>query len=238
MRCLRVDSPVVITVSTMLFAAGSLAAQAQSAPVLVTKFAVKLDTKSAKVGEAVSAKTVKAARAKDGTELPKGSKLTGQVVAVQSNKDGNGTASLAIKFDQVELKDGAKVPVQGLIVAIGPAPDVSGGGIGFNSVLGRDGVGSTQGLDPNTGAEHSGGGNDIPKGSTLEGVALARLSTRRGHPSCAASSATSNSTRCHDQGGIGIEAEHLPMTKGYPSRPRRACLLPLIPKETNRALRR
>ncbi len=70
------------------------------------------------------------------------------------------------------MKDGAKVPVQGLIVAIGPAPDVSGGGIGFNSVLGRDGVGSTQDLDPNTGAEHSGGGNDIPKGSTLEGVAL------------------------------------------------------------------
>ncbi len=68
-------------------------------PGLVAKFAVKLDTKSAKVGEAVSAKTVKAARAKDGTELPKGSKLTGQVVAVQSNKDRNGTASLAINFD-------------------------------------------------------------------------------------------------------------------------------------------
>jgi hypothetical protein len=169
----RFVSPLVTAVSTFLFAASPLAARAQSAPVLVAKFASKLDTKSAKVGEAVSAKTVKAAKAKDGTELPKGSKLTGQVVAVQSNKDGNGTASLAIKFDQVELKDGAKVAVQGLIVAIGPAPDASSGGVGFNSVLGRNGVGSSQGLDPNGGAEHeTGGGNDIPKGSTLAGVAL------------------------------------------------------------------
>ncbi len=168
----RVYSPFVLTVSTIFLAAGSLAAQAQSAPVLVAKFASKLDTRSAKAGDAVSAKTVKAAKAKDGTDVPKGSKLTGQVVAVQSNKDGNGTASLAIRFDQVELKGGAKVPVQGLIVAIGPAPDASGGGVGFNSVLGRNGVGSTQGLDPNAGSEHSGDSNEIPKGSTMPGVAL------------------------------------------------------------------
>ena len=168
----RVVSLITLAVSALLFDAGSVPAHAQSAPVLTAKFASKLDTKSAKAGEAVSAKTVKAAKAKDGTDLPKGSKLTGQVVAVQSNKDGNGTASLAIKFDQVELKDGTKVPVQGLIVAIGPAPDASGGGVGFNSVLGRSGAGSTNGLDPNAGAEHSGDSNDIPKGSTLAGVAL------------------------------------------------------------------
>jgi len=163
---------VTLAVSTILFAAGSVAAQAQGAPVLTAKFASKLDTKSAKAGEAVLAKTVKAAKAKDGTDLPKGSKLTGQVVAVQSNKDGNGTASVAIKFDQVELKDGTKVPVQGLIVAIGPAPDGADGGVGFNSVLGRSGTGSTNGLDPNAGSGHPGDSNDIPKGSTLAGVAL------------------------------------------------------------------
>jgi hypothetical protein len=167
-----VIAPAALLISIVLFAACSLVAQAQSAPVLVAKFASKLDTKSAKVGEAVSAKTVKAAKAKDGAELPKGSKLTGQVVAVQSNKDGNGTASLAIKFDQVELKDGTKVPVQGLIVAIGPAPDAADGGVGFNSVLGRSGTGSTNGLDPNAGAGHAGDSNEIPKGSTLAGVAL------------------------------------------------------------------
>jgi len=168
----RVISSITLAVSTILFAAGPLAAQAQSAPVLTAKFASKLDTKSAKVGDAVSAKTVKAAKAKDGTDLPKGSKLTGQVVAVQSNKDGNGTASVAIKFDQVELKDGTKVAVQGLIVAIGPAPDAADGGVGFNSVLGRSGTGSTNGLDPNAGAGHSGDSSGIPNGSSLAGVAL------------------------------------------------------------------
>lgn len=169
---LRAKSSFALVVSSILFAAGSLGAQAQSAPTLEAKFTSKLDTKSAKAGEVVSAKTTKPAKAKDGTDLPKGSKLTGQVVAVQSSKDGNGTASLAIKLDQVELKDGTKVPIQGLIVAVGPAPDSSAGGVGFNSVLGRNGTGSTNGLDPNAGAAHPGDSNDIPKGSTLAGVAL------------------------------------------------------------------
>ena len=169
----RGKTPVILAIGAILFTAYSLPAQGQSAaPVLLAKFAGNLNTKSAKVGDAIAAKTTKAAKLKDGTELPKGSKLDGKVIAVQSVKDGNGTSSLAIKFDQAEVKGGAPVAIQGLIVSIAPSPD-SGGGVGFDSVLGRGGVGSSPGLDPNTGAEHGGTANgDIPKGSTLEGVAL------------------------------------------------------------------
>jgi hypothetical protein len=166
--------PVILAVGATLFTACSLSAQEQAAaPALLAKFAGNLNTKSAKVGDAIAAKTTKAAKLKDGTDLPKGSKIDGKVIAVQSAKDGDGTSSLAIKFDQAEVKGGAPVPIQGLIVSIAPSADAAGGGLGFNSVLSRGGTGSTPAMDPNTAAEHGAPvSGDIPKGSTLEGVAL------------------------------------------------------------------
>jgi hypothetical protein len=171
----RGKRPFILAIGAIFFVASALSAPAQSsAPALLAKIAGNLNTKSAKVGDVITAKTTKSAKTKDGTDIPKGSKLTGKVVAVQSEKDGNGTSTLAIKFDQIEAKGGAATPIQGLIVSIGPSPDAGGGGVGFNSVLGRGGVGSSAGLDPNSGAEHGGAvaSGDIPKGSTLEGVAL------------------------------------------------------------------
>jgi hypothetical protein len=129
------------------------------APVIAAKLAGNLNTKSAKVGDVLSAKTLKAVKLKDGTAVPKGSKLTGKVISVQSMQAGGGTSSLAIKFDQLEVKGAAAVPIEGLIIAIGPSPDSSTGS-----------------YDPITGASKPGGGSkdstDIPAGSSLEGVAL------------------------------------------------------------------
>jgi hypothetical protein len=171
----RRKTPIILSISATIFIACSLSAQSQTAaPVLLAKFAGNLNTKSAKVGDVITAKTTKPAKTKDGTDIPKGSKLDGKVIAAQSEKDGNGTSSLAIKFDQVETKGGAATPIQGLIVSIGPAPE-AGGGMGYDSVLGRGGAGSSPGLDPTTGAEHGPASGDLPKGSTLEGVALGTI---------------------------------------------------------------
>jgi len=136
------------------------------APVLVTKFIGILDSKSAKVGERVAAKVVKEFKLND-IDIPKGAKLTGMVSSVQSKKNGDGNSSLSIKFDRVELKDGAILRVAGLIVAIGPVADSEG--IGFNSVLSRGG-GFGSGLNQDAVAgKHE---DDIRDGSSLEGVAL------------------------------------------------------------------
>src|ERR1700733_5849569 len=83
------------------------------------------------------AKTVKAMKLTDGTDIPKGSKLIGKVSAVQSKKDGNGNAMLTFRIDQIEPKGGAAIPVKGFVVAIGPslAPK---DGLGANSVLSRN----------------------------------------------------------------------------------------------------
>lgn len=155
-------------IAALFLAAASAAVHAQS-DTLVVKVAGKVDTKSAKAGDAVTAKVMKAAKLKDGTAVPSGSKLLGKVVSVQSKQAGGGSASLAVKFDQLQVKNGAPVSIRSQIVAIGPAPE--GGNMGKDTVpmISRPGGVPTvdsqgvAGLAP----------DDIPMGSTLQGVALA-----------------------------------------------------------------
>jgi hypothetical protein len=159
-----------------LFSCLSLVAAAQAVPqVLVAKFTGKLDSKSAKMGDPLTAKALGAAKLADGTEIPKGSRLIGKVVAVQSKDAGAGTSTLAVRFDQVELKGGGTHPVWGLIVGIGPSAD-SQAGLGYDSVLGRGGPGSSPGLDPHDGAGTQVNRDDakLPYGSSLEGVGLGK----------------------------------------------------------------
>lgn len=144
-------------------------------PVLVARIVGTLTTKNAKVGEMLTAKTLKPWKLADGTKIPKGSKLEAQVTSVQSKEAGHGTSMLTFRFDKAEIKGGVAIPIRGLVVAIGPdlGPKAS---IGANSVIGRGGVGSTAGLDPNTGIGRSGARDedDIPIGSTLQGVRVGR----------------------------------------------------------------
>lgn len=139
-------------------------------PVLVTLFEGRLDTDNAKAGDAISLKVKNTLKMK-GTKIPGGSQVTGTIVSVQSKKDGSGTSALDIKLDKVVLKGGKEMPITGLIVAIGHV--TLGGGNGYQDVLGRGGVGSTVGLDPGMAAGH-GPVDDVPAGSSLPGVALAK----------------------------------------------------------------
>jgi len=164
----RFISPLIAAVAAFLLAAGSACAHAQS-DMLIVKVAGKVDTKSAKAGDPVTAKTMKAAKLKNGTQVPSGAKLLGKVVGAQSKQAGGGSAALAIKFDQLQIKNAAPVPIQGQIVAIGPAPE--GGNMGKDTVpmVGRPGGIPTidsQGVPALA-------SDDIPMGSTLEGIALA-----------------------------------------------------------------
>jgi len=165
------------------------AAAAPVAPVLVAKIAANLSTKNAKVGDSIAAKTLKGYKLPDGTDVPKGSKIVGKLAAVESKKAGNGTAMLTFRLDTIEVKGGATVPIKGLVIAIGPAltpKNLFGansvmarntnvqGGTGVNA--GAQGTGSSNGLDPNTGIGSAGAKDedDIPLGSTMDGVALGR----------------------------------------------------------------
>jgi hypothetical protein len=191
---LRRELAGITAIAALLFAVSPAFAQAPAgtpeqsdALVMVAKIDSKLSTKNAKVGDAFSAKILKSWKLTDGTDIPKGSKITGKVALVKSKKDGDGTAMLSFTLDTIEVKGGAPVPVHGVVVALGPslAPKDA---LGPNSMPGRNssgesngmgantgrGVGSTPGLNPNAGLGSPAlrDEDDIPLGSTKPGVSL------------------------------------------------------------------
>lgn len=90
--------------------AATATASAQLSPV-DGELVDKLDTKTAKTGDAVVIKTKSDVKTADGTEIPKGSKLVGKVVGVKPLGEGNQNSQVALHFDHVELKGGQNVPV-------------------------------------------------------------------------------------------------------------------------------
>jgi len=168
-------NPMVSSAATTVPSGAAVAAQV-TGPVLEAKFASTLSTRNAKAGDPVKAKMLKSFKMEDGTELPKGSTLVGKVTLARSKKDGNGNAILTFRFDQVEEKGGAVVPVHAMVVAIGPAL-VGKNLFGAKSVLqGGDNTVGGNTIDPSFKQSSAGAmdEDDIPLGSSLQGVALGR----------------------------------------------------------------
>ena len=80
----------------------------------------KLDSKTAKAGDSVAIQTKTSVKTADGTEIPKGSKLIGHVMAVHPSAAGE-NSQVALQFDHVELKGGQSVRVHSEIQSISPA---------------------------------------------------------------------------------------------------------------------
>jgi hypothetical protein len=80
----------------------------------------KLDTKTAKTGDSVVVQTKTSVKTADGTEIPKGSKLVGHVIAVHPSAAGD-NSQMALQFDHLELKGGQNVAIRSQIESITPA---------------------------------------------------------------------------------------------------------------------
>jgi hypothetical protein len=108
---------------------------------------------------------------KDGTELPIGSRLIGKLTTAESKGEGGGTATLAIKFDQVEVK-GVVHPFQGQIVAISVDPEYQKD-TADDGLLSRGGPDSLSSHGSRTSA-HPGGqeGQRVYYGSQIKGLSL------------------------------------------------------------------
>lgn len=79
-----------------------------------------LDARKDMVGSTFKAKLGSAVHLDNGTEIPKGSVLMGQVVDDDMNAGSN--SKLALRFTQAALKDGTVVPVRATIVGMYPPP--------------------------------------------------------------------------------------------------------------------
>jgi hypothetical protein len=135
----------------------------------------KLDSKTAKNGDSVVVQTKTPVKTPDGTEIPKGSKLVGHVLAVQPSQPGQ-NAQLALQFDRVELKGGKTMPVHSQIQSISP-PDGAASASGTSSTGGGAASGSQTGGSANPSTSRA--AND---GSNASGAAPGAGSAANGSP--------------------------------------------------------
>src|SRR5215467_8587586 len=128
-----------------------------------------LDSKKAKAGDAVTARTIEAVKEDGKVVLPKGSKLTGHVTRASARGKGDSDSTLGLQFDRVESKDGQAMAVhlslQAMAAAPGAAPiggdDLQGmGSAGASAPMGgtnRGGVGAP------VGGAASGAASTVPR---------------------------------------------------------------------------
>jgi hypothetical protein len=130
-------------------ATGGAQAKPVPAAAVSAELTKRIDTKSAKPGDAVDARTTMAAKLPDGTELPSGTKLTGKVTNVKAKSKEDKSSHLAFNLDRAVLKGGKEVPVMVIVTSVtgppeGPPTDaMSAGGGGSGVPGGSPGAGGT-----------------------------------------------------------------------------------------------
>lgn len=123
----------------------------------------KLDSKTAKTGDNVIVRTKASAKTADGTEIPKGSKLVGHVMAVQPG-GASANSQVVLQFDHLELKGGQNLPVHSQIQSITPA-----GGASSESAAMSGATSSPSGASANSsanGANGSSQASSAPQGAS------------------------------------------------------------------------
>src|SRR3974377_1104798 len=101
-------------------AAAQNAGSQQFANRVFAEFDKLVHAKRVKVGDSVTAHLTAPAKMRDGTELPKGSKLVGSITELKVKADSEGPSKLALLFNKVVTKDGKEVPVQLALVTVAP----------------------------------------------------------------------------------------------------------------------
>ncbi len=97
---------------------GNSSASAAQASNLSAELTKGINSKNAKVGDEVIARTTSNAQLADGTRLPKGSRLVGKVTDVQAESSADHASHLAFAFDHAVLHDGRQIPIHAALQSI------------------------------------------------------------------------------------------------------------------------
>ena len=99
-------------------AAGQTSAFAAEATNVSAELTKSIDTRHAKVGDAVEARTTSAATLADGTKLPRGTRLLGKVTQVQAKSKADNASHLAFMLDRAVLRHNRNVPVHVMLTSV------------------------------------------------------------------------------------------------------------------------
>ena len=129
----------------------------------------KLNSQSAKAGDQVMVKTTHTMMTADGTEVPKGSRVVGHVIAAQAYAKGGASAQLKIVFDRAELHGGGSVAIHCMIQTVAPARrETSDLGYGGGAGAGM-GSGPAMGGGPGMGGDVGAMGGGMGQGGMGQG---------------------------------------------------------------------
>jgi hypothetical protein len=185
----------------------------------------KIDTKNARVGDQVFAKTTSAATLSDGTKLSKGTRLLGQITDVHAKSSADKTSHVAFSLDRAVLHDGRQIPVHATLTSLAaPAAMASantaddlaaGGGMAGASAGGRaSGGGGLLGGAARTTTGATGG--LVNSGTSLVGNTANGVGTTAGSALQSTTAAGSNGTRTSQSAtgntAIGLQLDRVPVT--------------------------
>jgi len=110
-------------------------------------FSHTLDSRKAKVGDAVNAKTLQVVRLPSGEEISKHSSVLGHVIAVNAVAQGTSSSKLAVQFDSIVVEK-QSIPVRVFVRALaspnesyeamGPTPSVGSDVLETTALIGGD----------------------------------------------------------------------------------------------------
>ena len=162
--------------------AGQMSASAAQATQVSAVLSKQIDSKNAKVGDEVMAKTTSEARLADGTKVPKGSRLVGHVTDVQPKSHENKDGHVAFCFDHAQLKGGQEIPVHVLMRSIAAPPALSASAGDSNDMMADGGMmaSGNGGMAPRSGGGLAGkapgaAGGAVGATSSMAGGAAAGL---------------------------------------------------------------
>jgi len=165
-----------------------------------------VDSKKAKVGDSVTAKTVESVKANDKkTILPKGTKLIGHVTRAAAKSKGDAESMLAVQFDHAVLKGGQEIPLQASVQALAAAQSVT-------AVSGDDL--QPMGPGPTGGGGMSGGGGRASGGGAVGGATSAAGAAAGGAASTVSRSAGEATGAANSTVGGAASASHGPTGLG------------------------
>lgn len=120
---------------------------------LTAELTKSIDSKRAKVGDEIDAKTMTEAKLPDGTNLPKGTKVVGNVVDVKAKSKEDKNSHLVLALNRVVLKDGHEVPIRAAVTSVtAPINNVS------NDMAAMPSAGGGSMGPPSGGSSPGGGG--------------------------------------------------------------------------------
>ncbi len=98
---------------------GDTANQRANAPAIPVTLDKSVDSKKAKAGDEIVAKTAVSMSNAQGTQIPQGTRVIGHIMDAKAKSKGDTQSSLTFSFEKIVLKNGQEIPFHAIATAMG-----------------------------------------------------------------------------------------------------------------------